>query len=57
MPVSGSTVTGAAMHSPSESTTPDRWVAATALRLQIPIVSNDDIFSDVPGLTVERIDP
>lgn len=31
----------------------DRWVAATALRLGIPLVSNDGIFKNVPGLTVE----
>ena len=28
----------------------DRWVAATALRLRIPLVSNDGIFENVPGL-------
>lgn len=33
----------------------DRWVAATALRLGIPLVSNDGIFEDVPGLTLESI--
>jgi predicted nucleic acid-binding protein len=32
----------------------DRWVAATAVRLGIPLVSNDGIFVDVPGLAVER---
>ena len=32
----------------------DRWVAATALRLGIPLVSNDGIFDGVPGLLVER---
>lgn len=32
----------------------DRWVAATALRLGIPLVSNDGIFKNVPGLIVER---
>ncbi len=32
----------------------DRWVAATAVRLGIPLVSNDGIFDDVPGLAVER---
>ena len=32
----------------------DRWVAATALRLGIPLVSNDRIFANVPGLAVER---
>ena len=33
----------------------DRWVAATALRLQIPLVSNDRIFREVPGLTLESV--
>jgi tRNA(fMet)-specific endonuclease VapC len=32
----------------------DRWVAATAVRLGLPLVSNDGIFDNVPGLTVER---
>lgn len=32
----------------------DRWVAATAIRLGIPLVSNDRIYDDVPGLRVER---
>jgi tRNA(fMet)-specific endonuclease VapC len=31
----------------------DRWVAATAIRLGIPLVSNDQIFKDVPGLELE----
>ncbi len=31
----------------------DRWIAATALRLGIPLVSNDTIFKAVPGLTLE----
>jgi predicted nucleic acid-binding protein len=31
----------------------DRWVAATAVRLGIPLVSNDGIFANVPGLAVE----
>jgi predicted nucleic acid-binding protein len=35
----------------------DRWVAATALRLDIPLVSNDAIFENVPGLHLERLDP
>ena len=30
----------------------DRWVAATALRLGVPLVSDDAIFLDVPGLVV-----
>lgn len=28
----------------------DRWIAATALRLGIPLVSNDRVFKDTPGL-------
>ena len=35
--------------------TADRWIAATALRLRIPLVSNDTIFKAVPGLTVESL--
>ena len=31
----------------------DRWIAATAIRLAIPLVSNDRIFGDVPGLILE----
>jgi len=31
----------------------DRWIAATAIRLGIPLVSNDGIFVDVPGLELE----
>jgi tRNA(fMet)-specific endonuclease VapC len=34
----------------------DRWIAATAIRLGIPLVSNDNIFRDVPGLELEIID-
>lgn len=30
----------------------DRWIAATALRLQVPVVSADHVFNDVAGLTV-----
>ena len=33
----------------------DRWIAATAIRLGIPLVSNDNIFRDVPGLELETI--
>jgi tRNA(fMet)-specific endonuclease VapC len=33
----------------------DRWIAATAIRLGIPLVSNDQIFRDVPGLMFESI--
>jgi predicted nucleic acid-binding protein len=32
----------------------DRWIAATALRLGIPLVSNDRIFVGVPDLQLER---
>lgn len=31
----------------------DRWIAATAVRLGIPLVSNDGIFEDTPGLLLE----
>jgi len=31
----------------------DRWIAATAVRLGIPFVSNDGIFRGVPGLELE----
>lgn len=31
----------------------DRWVAATATRLGIPLVSDDRIFRGVPGLVLE----
>ena len=30
----------------------DRWIAATALRLDIGLVSADAVFRGVPGLTV-----
>jgi tRNA(fMet)-specific endonuclease VapC len=33
----------------------DRWIAATAIRLGVPLVSNDQIFRDVPGLMLESI--
>jgi predicted nucleic acid-binding protein len=35
----------------------DRWVASTALRLGIPLVSNDAIFENVPGLILESARP
>jgi predicted nucleic acid-binding protein len=35
----------------------DRWIAATALRLDIPLVSNDGNFTDVPGLILETLRP
>ena len=31
----------------------DRWIAATAIRLGIPLVSNDGVFENTPGLAVE----
>lgn len=33
----------------------DRWIAATALRLGVPLVSNDGIFVDAPGLLIETV--
>ena len=33
----------------------DRWIAATALRLRIPLVSNDGIFENAPGLELQAI--
>ena len=30
----------------------DRWVAATGLRYNLPVVTSDKIFMDVPGLVV-----
>lgn len=33
----------------------DRWVAASAIRLGIPLVSNDNIFKNVPGLALETL--
>ena len=32
----------------------DRWLAATALRLDVPLVSDDGVFDDVPALRRER---
>jgi tRNA(fMet)-specific endonuclease VapC len=34
----------------------DRWIAATAIRLGVPLVSNDGIFQDVHGLQLETLD-
>lgn len=31
----------------------DRWIAATAIRLGIPLVSNDGVFDNTPGLVLE----
>lgn len=35
----------------------DRWVAATAIRLGLPIVAHDGVFRDVPGLLLETALP
>ena len=35
----------------------DRWIAATAIRLRVPLVSNDQIFRDAPKLKLETIEP
>lgn len=32
----------------------DRWIAATAIRFGLPLVSHDGIFQDLPGLTLIR---
>jgi predicted nucleic acid-binding protein len=34
----------------------DRWIAATAIRLGVPLVSNDTIFRNAPGLALETLD-
>ena len=31
----------------------DRWIAATALRLDVPLVSNDGVVRATPGLLLE----
>ena len=31
----------------------DRWIAATAIRLGVPLVSNDRVFEKTPGLRLE----
>ena len=33
----------------------DRWIAATAVRLGVPLVSHDSVFRNVPGLTLETM--
>lgn len=35
--------------------TADRWIAATAIRLGIPLVSNDQIFRGAPKLKLESL--
>lgn len=37
--------------------TADRWIAAVAIRLAIPLVSNDCIFARAPGLILESAPP
>lgn len=37
--------------------TADRWIAATAIRLGIPVVSNDRIFRGAPGLVLDSLAP
>jgi predicted nucleic acid-binding protein len=32
----------------------DRWIAATAMRYGLPLLSDDSIFDSVPGLTLRR---
>jgi predicted nucleic acid-binding protein len=33
----------------------DRWIAATAVRLGVPLVSHDSVFRNVPGLILETV--
>ena len=33
----------------------DRWIAATAIRLGIPLVSNDGIFRGAPGIELATL--
>ena len=33
----------------------DAWIAATAIALAVPLVTQDDGFEDVPGLQVIRV--
>ncbi len=33
----------------------DRWIAATAIRFGLPLVSDDSIFDNVPGPTNIRV--
>jgi predicted nucleic acid-binding protein len=35
----------------------DRWIAATALRLGIPLVSHDRVFENTPELQLESAHP
>lgn len=33
----------------------DRWIATTAIRLGVPLVSNDRVFRDTPRLNLETL--
>lgn len=33
----------------------DRWIAATAIRLSVDLVSDDTVFREVPGLAIRTI--
>lgn len=33
----------------------DSWIAATAMSLGIPVVTQDDDYVDLPGLTVIKV--
>jgi len=35
----------------------DRWIAATAIRLSIPLESHDRVFESAPGLALESAHP
>lgn len=34
----------------------DRWIAATAIRLDLPLVTHDRVFTAAPGLTILTVD-
>ena len=40
------------MLSVTEFTMGDRWIAATAIRLDLTLISHEGIFIDAPGLRV-----
>ena len=33
----------------------DSWIAATAMSLKVPVVTRDDDFPDVEGLSITRV--
>lgn len=35
----------------------DRWIAATAFSLELPLVTSDQVFTSVPGLDVRVVTP